>query len=225
MIKIENIVKTFHDGDKDIEILKDISLLIKTGDKVAIVGASGSGKSTFLSIISGLDRPTSGKVIIDGVDINTLSEKDLAVFRNEKVSIIFQSFELVQFFTAYENIMLPLSIRNKKDVALIDNIIEDVGLSHRKDNMPSTLSGGEQQRVAIARAIASGSEIVFADEPTGNLDAITGKKILDTLLKIVSDTKKTFIIITHDMNIANQMDFIYNMADGKLTKLTKLNTN
>jgi ABC-type lipoprotein export system ATPase subunit len=121
--------------------------------------------------------------------------------------------------------MLPLSIRNKKDVALIDNIIEDVGLSHRKDNMPSTLSGGEQQRVAIARAIASGSEIVFADEPTGNLDAITGKKILDTLLKIVSDTKKTFIIITHDMNIANQMDFIYNMADGKLTKLTKLNTN
>jgi putative ABC transport system ATP-binding protein len=222
MIKIENIVKTFHDGDKDIEILKDISLLIKTGDKVAIVGASGSGKSTFLSIISGLDRPTSGKVIIDGVDINTLSEKDLAVFRNEKVSIIFQSFELVQFFTAYENIMLPLSIRNKKDVALIDNIIEDVGLSHRKDNMPSTLSGGEQQRVAIARAIASGSEIVFADEPTGNLDAITGKKILDTLLKIVSDTKKTFIIITHDMNIANQMDFIYNMADGKLTKL---NTN
>ena len=192
---------------------------IKTGDKVAIVGASGSGKSTFLSIISGLDKPTSGKVIIDGVDINSLSEKDLAIFRNQKVSIIFQSFELVQFFTAYENIMLPLSIRDRKDPSKVEGIIESVNLSHRKDNMPSTLSGGEQQRVAIARAIASGSEIIFADEPTGNLDAVTGKKILDILLKIVSDSKKTFIIITHDMNIANQMDFIYNMQDGKLTKL------
>jgi len=221
MIKIENIVKTFHDGDKDVKILKDISMEIKTGDKVAIVGASGSGKSTFLSIISGLDKPSSGKVIIDQVDINTLSEKDLAIFRNEKVSIIFQSFELVQFFTAYENIMLPLSIRDKKDSKLVKEIIESVGLSHRKDNMPSTLSGGEQQRVAIARVIASGSEIIFADEPTGNLDAITGKKILDILLKIVSDTNKTFIIITHDMNIANQMDFIYNMVDGKLVKLNK----
>jgi putative ABC transport system ATP-binding protein len=219
MIKIENIVKTFHDGDKDIEILKDISMEIQTGDKVAIVGASGSGKSTFLSIISGLDKPTSGKVIIDGVDINSLPEKDLAIFRNKKVSIIFQSFELVQFFTAYENIMLPLSIRDQKDSSRVEGIIESVNLSHRKDNMPSTLSGGEQQRVAIARAIASGSEIIFADEPTGNLDAVTGKKILDILLKIVSDSKKTFIIITHDMNIANQMDFIYNMQDGKLTKL------
>jgi putative ABC transport system ATP-binding protein len=219
MIKIENIVKTFHDGDKNIEILKDISMEIQTGDKVAIVGASGSGKSTFLSIISGLDKPTSGRVLIDGVDINTLSEKDLALFRNQKVSIIFQSFELVQFFTAYENIMLPLSIRDKKDSGRVEGIIESVNLSHRKDNMPSTLSGGEQQRVAIARAIASGSEIIFADEPTGNLDAVTGKKILDILLKIVSDSKKTFIIITHDMNIANQMDFIYNMQDGKLTKL------
>ena len=219
MIKIENIVKTFHDGDKDIEILKDISLEIKTGDRVAIVGASGSGKSTFLSVVSGLDKPTSGKVIIDDIDIHTLSEKDVSIFRNKKVSIIFQSFELVQFFTAYENIMLPLAIRDKKDRNLIDGIIESVNLSHRKDNMPSTLSGGEQQRVAIARAIASGSEILFADEPTGNLDAITGKKVLDMLLKIVKDSKKTFIIITHDMNIANQMDFIYNMQDGKLVRV------
>lgn len=202
MIKIENIVKTFHDGDKDIEILKDLSLEINTGDRVAIVGASGSGKSTFLSVVSGLDAPTSGKVIIDGVDISTLSEKDLAIFRNKKVSIIFQSFELVQFFTAYENIMLPLAVRDEKDDKKIMHIIDSVSLTHRKDNMPSVLSGGEQQRVAIARAIASGSEIIFADEPTGNLDAITGKKILEILLDTVKENKKTFIIITHDMNIA-----------------------
>lgn len=222
MIKIENIVKTFHDGDKGIEILKDISLIINSGEKVAIVGASGSGKSTLLSIISGLDKPSSGKVIIDDTDINTLSEKDLAIFRNKKVGIIFQSFELVQFFTAYENVMLPLAIRNEKDKVLVDNIFESIGLSHRKDNMPSTLSGGEQQRTAIARVIASGSEIIFADEPTGNLDATTGKKILDTLLDIVKKENKTFIIITHDMNIASQMDVIYNMVGGKLIKMGKV---
>ena len=204
------------------EILKDISLIINSGEKVAIVGASGSGKSTLLSIISGLDKPSSGKVIIDDTDINTLSEKDLAIFRNKKVGIIFQSFELVQFFTAYENVMLPLAIRNEKDKVLVENIFESIGLSHRKDNMPSTLSGGEQQRTAIARVIASGSEIIFADEPTGNLDATTGKKILDTLLDIVKKENKTFIIITHDMNIASQMDVIYNMVGGKLIKMGKV---
>ena len=219
MIKIENIVKTFHDGDKDIEILKDISIEIKSGERVAIVGASGSGKSTLLSIISGLDKPTSGKVIIDDTDINTLSEKELSLFRNKKVSIVFQSFELVQFFTAYENVMLPLAIRDEKDKLVVDELFESMNLSHRKDNMPSTLSGGEQQRTAIARAIASGSEIIFADEPTGNLDATTGKKILSLLLDTVKKTNKTFIIITHDMSIANQMDVIYNMIDGKLVKI------
>jgi putative ABC transport system ATP-binding protein len=221
MIQIENIVKTFHDGDKDIEILKDISLNIKSGERVAIVGASGSGKSTLLSIISGLDKPTSGKVIIDGVNINTLSEKELSLFRNKKVSIVFQSFELVQFFTAYENVMLPLAIRDEKNKLVVDELFESMNLSHKKDNMPSTLSGGEQQRTAIARAIASGSEIIFADEPTGNLDATTGKKILSLLLDIVKKTNKTFIIITHDMNIASQMDVIYNMIDGKLIKVEK----
>lgn len=221
MIKIENIVKTFHDGDKDIEILKDISIEIKSGERVAIVGASGSGKSTLLSIISGLDKPTSGKVIIDDIDINTLSEKELSLFRNKKVSIVFQSFELVQFFTAYENVMLPLAIRDEKDSKVVDELFESMNLSHRKDNMPSTLSGGEQQRTAIARAIASGSEIIFADEPTGNLDATTGKKILSLLLDVVKKTNKTFIIITHDMSIANQMDVIYNMIDGKLIKMSK----
>lgn len=220
MIQVENIVKTFHDGDKDVEVLKGISLGIPTGQRVAITGASGSGKSTLLSILSGLDKPTSGTVIIDNTDINTLSEKDLALFRNKKAGIIFQSFELVQFFTAYENVMLPLAIRNEKNKSLVESIFESVELSHRKDSMPNTLSGGEQQRTAIARVVAGGSEIIFADEPTGNLDAITGKKILDLLLDTVKKSNKTFVIITHDMNIANQMDVIYNMVDGRLIRVS-----
>ena len=220
MIHVTNLTKTFHDGSRDIEILKGLTLSVPTGQKVAIIGPSGSGKSTLLSLISGLDRPTSGSVVIDGIDIASLAEQDLAVFRNQKVSIVFQSFELVQFFSAYENVMLPLAIRNQKDPATIDQIFHDVELTHRKHNMPSTLSGGEQQRVAIARTIAAGSEIIFADEPTGNLDAKTGAKILDLLLRTVASGGKTLVVITHDMNIAKQMDVIYRLEDGKLVPVT-----
>ena len=223
MIIIETVVKTFHDGDKDLEILKSISIEIETGKKVAIIGPSGSGKTTLLSIISGLDKPTMGKVIIDGVDIHALSEKDISVFRNKKISIIFQSFELIQFFSAYENAMLPLSIRGAKNLEEVDLVLEKVGLTHRKHNMPATLSGGEQQRVAIARAILAGSDIIFADEPTGNLDQVNGKKVLDLLLDVVKKTNKTFVIITHDMNIARQMDVIYSIENGVLQKLKNEN--
>lgn len=220
MIILENVTKTFHDGNKDLEILKNVSLSIEIGKKVAIIGPSGSGKTTLLSIISGLDKPTSGKVLIDGVDIHSLSEKDVSVFRNKKISIIFQSFELIQFFTAYENAKLALSIRNSKNTEEVDQVLEKVGLTHRKHNMPSTLSGGEQQRVAIARAILAGSDIIFADEPTGNLDQVNGKKVLELLLDVVKKTNKTFVIITHDMNIARKMDVVYGIENGVLQKIT-----
>ncbi len=216
MITVKNISKTFQDGENMVTILKDLSLTVETGQRVAIIGPSGSGKSTLLSILSGLDKPTSGEVHIDGVDIATLTEKELARFRNKKISIVFQAFELVQFFTAYENVMLPLAIRNEVDTRLVDELFEKINLTPRKDNMPTTLSGGEQQRVAIARALASGSEIIFADEPTGNLDARNGKAILELFLTTVKDHKKTFIIITHDMSIAAQMDVIYEIENGKL---------
>ncbi len=216
MITVKNISKTFQDGENMVTILKDLSLTVETGQRVAIIGPSGSGKSTLLSILSGLDKPTSGEVYIDGVDIATLTEKELARFRNKKISIVFQAFELVQFFTAYENVMLPLAIRNEVDTRLVDELFEKINLTPRKDNMPTTLSGGEQQRVAIARALASGSEIIFADEPTGNLDARNGKAILELFLTTVKDHKKTFIIITHDMSIAAQMDVIYEIENGKL---------
>lgn len=219
MITVKHISKTFLDGDNKTVILKDITLSVETGQRIAIIGPSGSGKSTLLSILSGLDKPTTGKVIIDGVDISSLEEKELALFRNKKISIIFQAFELVQFFTAYENVMLPLSIRNEINNNTVDTLFNEINLTHRKHNMPATLSGGEQQRVAIARALASGSEIIFADEPTGNLDAVNGKKVMDLLLSTIQENKKTFIIITHDMNIAKRMDAIYEIQDGMLTLL------
>jgi len=222
MIEIKNISKSYKDKEEITTIFNDISINIKGGQKVAIIGPSGSGKSTFLSIVSGLDKPTTGTVLYDNVDIHSMSEKELSRFRNEKVGIIFQAFELVQFFTAYENVMLPLSIRSgsqsvkSKNRSIVDNLFENTNLSHRKNSLPATLSGGEQQRVAIARVLASGCDVIFADEPTGNLDTITGKKILDLLLSFVDDNQKTLIIITHDMNIAKQMDVIYEIKDGEL---------
>ncbi len=220
MIKVQNISKAYNVDGQKISILENINLNINYGQKVAIIGASGSGKSTLLSIISGLDRPTSGDILYDDVDINTMDEATISNFRNKKIGIIFQAFELVQFFTAYENVMLPLSIRGKsRDRRVVDKLFEDINLTHRKDNLPSALSGGEQQRVAIARVLASGCDIIFADEPTGNLDSINGKKVLDLLLQSVNENKKTLIIITHDMNIAKQMDIIYEIKDGKVNIL------
>jgi len=223
MIEIKNISKSYEDKEGVTTIFNTISLDIKSGQKIAIIGPSGSGKSTLLSIVSGLDKPTTGSVLYDGIDIHSMPEKELSKFRNEKVGIIFQAFELVQFFTAYENVMLPLSIRSGDKTtksgnrSIVDGLFESTNLSHRKQSLPATLSGGEQQRVAIARVLASGCDVIFADEPTGNLDSINGKKILDLLLSFVSDNGKTLVIITHDMNIAKQMDIIYEIKDGKLS--------
>lgn len=220
MISILSISKSYKQGKETITVLKDVSLEITRGQTVAIVGPSGSGKSTLLSIMAGLDAPDEGSVVIDGVDIASLNEQDLANLRNKKISIVFQSFELIQFFTAYENSMLPLSIRGKENKNTLDELFVEVGLSHRKNNLPSELSGGEQQRVAIARALVSGSEIIFADEPTGNLDVATGKKVLDLFLESVRAQKKTLVIITHDMTIAQKMDVIYEMKEYGLHKVS-----
>jgi len=225
MIEIKNISKSYSDKEGTITIFKDISLTIASGQNIAIIGPSGSGKSTLLSIISGLDSPTTGSVLYDNVNIHTLDEKELSRFRNQKIGIIFQAFELVQFFTTYENVLLPLSIRSGSrsiNNTTINNILESVNLSHRKNSLPATLSGGEQQRVAIARVLASGCDVIFADEPTGNLDSINGKKILDLLLSFVNNKNKTLVIITHDMNIARQMDVIYEIKDNQLKIVSKL---
>jgi putative ABC transport system ATP-binding protein len=220
MIILSGVTKTFKDGRDDVTVLDNVSLTVGSGQCVAIVGASGSGKSTLLSLLAGLDVPTSGTVTIDGVDVSSMNEADRAQFRNKKVSVVFQAFELVQFFTAFENVMLPRAIRGDRDPARVRELLADVGLSHRHESLPAQLSGGEQQRVAIARALASESDVIFADEPTGNLDAGTGKKVLDLLLESVRAHKKTFVIITHDMHIARQMDVVYEIRDKGLHSIS-----
>jgi putative ABC transport system ATP-binding protein len=217
ILEVKNISKSYKQGDEKIVILKDVSLSVSKGETVAIVGPSGSGKSTLLSIMAGLDAPDKGDVFVDGENIAKMSEKELSILRNKKISIIFQSFELVGFFNALENITLPLTIRGDKDITKSGNeLLESMNLKGRSKNLPSELSGGEQQRVAIGRALASGSEIIFADEPTGNLDSRNGNAVLDLFLSAVKEHKKTLIIITHDMSIAKRMDKVYEIQDATL---------
>ncbi len=218
MIQLKNVTKTYTQGETHIEVLRGISLEIADGEKVAIVGASGSGKSTLLSIMSGMDSPDSGEVIIDGTSIASLNERELALFRNNTVGMIFQSFELVPAFTALENVLLPLDIRNTDDrFARASEALTKVGLSHRGTHRPSELSGGEEQRTAIARVLAQDPKIIFADEPTGNLDHTTGREILRELIALTSERAHTLIIITHDPSIAQMMDRTYTLKEGLAT--------
>ncbi len=218
MIELKNVTKVYeHMGDK-LTILKDISFSIKEGERVAIIGPSGSGKSTLLSLMALLDTPTSGSIFVHGKDSKMLSEEELAHIRNKTVSVIFQSFELIQFFTAYENVALPSSIRNSVQKHRINELLASVGLASKHNNMPHMLSGGEQQRVALARALASESAIIFADEPTGNLDSKTGEKVFALLLDECKRNNKALVLVTHDMNLAQQMDIIYTINDGTLER-------
>lgn len=217
ILEVKNISKSYTQGKESIVVLKDVSFSVEKGQTVAIVGPSGSGKSTLLSIMAGLDAPDMGDVLIDGEKIAKMNEEELSALRNKKISIIFQSFELVGFFNALENITLPLTIRGDKDVTKKGReLLESMNLKGRSKNLPSELSGGEQQRVAIGRALASGSEIIFADEPTGNLDSKNGNVVLDLFLDAVKEHKKTLIIITHDMSIAKRMDKVYEIRDASV---------
>ncbi len=216
MIKLVNVSKSYFDNNIETKVLDNINLEIQKGEKVAIIGASGSGKTTLLSLMSGLDVPSLGKVMVSGDDISGYNEDKLASFRSKQVSIVFQSFELVQAFTVLENVTLPGIVRGKINNDIADEYIEKVGLKGKQHRFPRELSGGEQQRVAIARALASGTNIIFADEPTGNLDTKNGLKILDTFLENVRENNKTFIIVTHDMNIASRMDRIIKLDSGKI---------
>ena len=203
MIKVQGITKTVATQEGDLIILRDISLAVAQGESLAITGASGSGKSTLLGILAGLDVPTSGKVILNNHSLTSLNEEGRAQVRADNVGFIFQSFQLLPGLTALENVMLPLELRgNKKAKNLAMDFLGQVGLEKRTSHYPQQLSGGEQQRVAIARAFASQPKILFADEPTGNLDSTTGARIIDLLFELNAEQGATLVLITHEHRLA-----------------------
>ena len=203
MITVENLSKTVNTQEGPLQILHDINFTIETGHTVAITGESGSGKSTLLSLLAGLDRPTTGTVNIGGQGIESLDEDALAAFRAENVGFIFQSFHLLGSLTALENVMLPIELKGTANARQAANeLLEQVGLSHRLGHYPKQLSGGEQQRVAIARAFASQPKILFADEPTGNLDTKTGTHVAELLFDLNKSQQTTLILVTHDDSLA-----------------------
>ena len=207
--------KVYGSGDDAVYALRDVSVDFYEGQFTAIMGPSGSGKSTLMHCIAGLDELTSGSAIIDGTDLSTLKDKSLTELRREKIGFVFQSFNLVPTLTANENIRLPLMLGNNKgDEAWIQKVIDTVHLQDRLTHRPSELSGGQQQRVAVARALASQPRIIFADEPTGNLDSITGAEILTFMRKAVDDLGQTIVMVTHDPVAAAYADRIIFLADG-----------
>ncbi len=219
VVRVENLNKSYGKGNTKVEALKDVSLSIRQGEFIAIVGASGSGKSTLLHLLGGVDKPTLGKVLIDGIDIYSLSEKELAIFRRRKVGFIFQFYNLVPVLTAEENMALPLLLDQKNiNREHFDELVNILGLRERLHHLPNQLSGGQQQRVSIGRALAYSPSIVLADEPTGNLDSKNSKEIIDLLKISVKKYNQTLILVTHDLSIAAQADRVIALEDGNIVK-------
>ncbi|WP_371876263.1 ABC transporter ATP-binding protein [Dictyobacter vulcani] len=218
---VRGITKSLPLGRTEITILKGISFQIMAGEFISIVGPSGSGKSTLLGIIAGLDNPTTGQVLIDGVDITRMGEGKLAQVRNNKIGMVFQAFNLIPTLTAQENVEVPLYVGKHKVSPSVraKELLNLVGLSHRLGHRPNQLSGGEQQRVAIARALATDPALVIADEPTGNLDAKNGENVLKLISDLRDQTGKTFIIATHDPNIASHADRSIRILDGEIASI------
>ena len=217
MIKAENLQKRVPVAGAELEILKGISLEIKSGESVAVVGASGSGKSTLLGLLAGLDQASGGRVIIDGTDIGQLDEDGRALFRGQKIGFVFQSFQLLPALTALENVMLPLELKGQGDArSQAEQFLHRVELGERMTHYPRQLSGGEQQRVAIARAFAARPAILFADEPTGNLDTRTGGHIIDLLFQLNREEGTTLVLVTHDQGLADRCQRRLCLAAGAL---------
>lgn len=219
LIKLENIWKIYQLGEVKVNVLRGISMEITPGSFITIMGASGSGKSTLLHIMGCLDIPTQGKVSFEGEDISELSQNQLAEIRGQKIGFVFQQFNLIANLNALENVMLPMIFQGageKERKERAKTILASFGLEKRFFHRPSELSGGEQQRVAIARALANEPDIILADEPTGNLDSVTGKQILEILTSLHKKEKKTIIVVTHDPNIANYSKEIINIKDGQI---------
>jgi putative ABC transport system ATP-binding protein len=217
MLKCESLTQTYPSGGRELTVLKDISFTVDSGGFIAIVGPSGSGKTTLLGLLAGLDRPTSGTVWLDGQDLGRLDEDGRARLRSERVGFVFQSFQLIPTLTARENVQVPLELRGEAGAAArAGGLLERVGLGDRGHHYPAQLSGGEQQRVALARAFANRPRILFADEPTGNLDARTGATIIGLMAELNRDLGTTLVLVTHDQELAARAQRTLRLADGQL---------
>lgn len=216
MIELRGVSKTVQSGDHPLTILHPLDYRIERGAFVAIVGPSGSGKSTLLGLLAGLDAPSSGQILIDGVDITRLSEDGLAELRGRSIGFVFQFFHLVPSLTAFENVLVPMELAGRPDAwERARMLVAEVGLADRASHYPSQLSGGEQQRIAIARALANDPPLLLADEPTGNLDTRTGRHILDLLLEIRRTRGTTLVLVTHDKELASLADTRLELRDGR----------
>jgi putative ABC transport system ATP-binding protein len=219
VVAASDVTRRFGEGDTAVDALRGVSLDVTRGKLTAVMGPSGSGKSTLMHILAGLDKPTSGTVAIDGTEVTTLGDTDLTKIRRKHIGFVFQFFNLLPMLSAEENVRLPLTIAGKKpDKAWFEDLLRQVGLTDRRSHRPSELSGGQQQRVAIARALVSQPTVVFADEPTGNLDSATSGEILDLMRKSVDDLGQTTVMVTHDPRAAAIADRILFLADGLIVK-------
>lgn len=224
ILKAENLKKYYNESTVPVKALDGVDISIEQGEFVAIVGTSGSGKSTLLNMLGGLDRPTSGSVIVDGKKIFDLTDEELTIFRRRKIGFVFQAYNLVPVLNVYENIVLPIQLDgNTVDEEFVNRVIETLGLDEKAENLPNQLSGGQQQRVAIARALATKPFIILADEPTGNLDSKTSQDVLGLLKMTSVKFKQTIVMITHNEEIAQMADRIIRIEDGKVYVGGKVN--
>jgi putative ABC transport system ATP-binding protein len=219
MLVATNLTKEYQSGSSSLTALRDVSFTVPQGDLVAISGPSGSGKTTLLGLLAGLDTPTRGTVVLDGDDITAMSEDGRAKLRGAKVGFVFQSFQLIPALTALENVQVPLELRGERDASVrARDLLARVGLGKRGSHFPAQLSGGEQQRVAIARAFANSPRILFADEPTGNLDGATGEMIMDTVVELNRESGTTVIVVTHEQTVATRARRLIRLSDGALVE-------
>ena len=213
---VDDLSKSYRSGGQQLSAVTNVSFRVEAGETVAIVGPSGSGKSTLLGLLAGLDRPSGGTVTIDGTDLGALSEDQRARLRRERIGFVFQSFQLIPTLTARENVEVPLQLRGEGSGGRADEMLARVGLGGRGHHFPAQLSGGEQQRVAIARAFVHSPQILFADEPTGNLDAATGQRVIDLLMELNREVGTTLVLVTHDANLAARARRVIRLADGRV---------
>ena len=220
VLEVKELTKKYGEGESEVIALDHVSFSVERGEFVAIIGASGSGKSTLMNMIGGIDHPTSGSIIIDGNEIQVMSEDELAIFRRRNLGIVYQFYNLIPTLTAEENIALPWKLDGRKEnKERLSEIVNMLGLEKRAKHLPGQMSGGQQQRVGVARALVVDPKIIFADEPTGNLDSHTSEEVMTLMQRVVREQKKTLVMVTHDNHLATYADRIFHIIDGKIVKI------